>query len=301
VGPALYTTCHPDPGVWARSLIEWRDALQRLGLRPRLAQDCWTAASRERSIATFDRVQELLRTENSALAGAVLQILASLLAHFEAYVPDVVIYDWNSSGCLQANQCSSSTAEVVTLLASLQPRRVGVIGTELAETETVDVELFDQDGENLSTADVSFTVACFPNPSDLLAALDTADYVDRPEIAIAIALDRILPEGAERPPFQVLPKLALSLAQLSPAMRRSAITTMASALLPAGSRPAGLEEHALRAGKGGNDPHLTSRWGKAHRASVRKSGAGWRVHYWRGVRFVTFSNVCMHGSFEIFD
>lgn len=299
-GPGLYSICHSDPQVWARSLVDWRDALQRLGLRPRLAQDCWVAASQDECLASFELVQQTLGVD-SGLAGALLQVLASLLGLIDPYAPDVVLYEWTSSGCLQRNGCRSSTREVVTVAASLQPRRVGIVAAELDETELVDVEQFDQDSDDLRTVDVSFNVVCLPSPVDLLDELDPADYVDRPEVAIAIVLDRIFPEGGDRPAFHVLPELASSLTALSSALKRSAIETMAASLLPANSRPRGLEEHAIRTGPGGNDPQVRSRWGNAFRATISKRGAGWRLHYWRGLGVVTFSNVCMHESVEIFE
>lgn len=299
-GPALYSVCHPEPQQWARSLVEWRDALQRLGLRPHLAPDCWAAAAKDDSLASFEGIQTRLGAD-SAFAGAVIQVLASLLGLLEPYATDIVLYDWSSTGCLHHNPCRSSATEVVTVAASLQPRRVGILAAETPEIETIEIEKLEQTDDDLDTIEVSFRVECFASPADLLAALDTADYVDRPDIAIAIALDQLLPGGSARPEFQVLPQLAPSLARLTLPMRRSAISTMASALLPVAMRPRGLEEHAIRTGEGGNDPQVTSRWGKAQRATISKRGAGWRVHYWRGAETVTFSNVCVHASLEIFE
>jgi hypothetical protein len=83
--------------------------------------------------------------------------------------------------------------------------------------------------------------------------------------------------------------------------KRSAIRTRAISLLPLRRSPRGSDEHVLRTGVGANDPQMTSRWGKAYRLTVSERGAGLRVHIWRGVQVVTFSNVCVHSSSEIFE
>lgn len=299
-GPSLYSACRPDLDDWARSLAEWRDALERFGLRPRIPTDCLASAAKDECLPTFEKLRDLLGPEGPYPA-AVLQLLGSLATFMEDQASDVVLYDWDSTGCLASNRCPTATAETVAVAASLQPHTVGVLGTGLAETETVAIERFDETNDDLEIVEESFSIECFSTPTDLVAQLDSADFADRPEAAIAIECEKLGSRAAIPQRFHVLPSLEESMRGLSPREKRSAIRTMAISLLPLADRPRGSDEHELRTGVGANDPQVTSRWGKAYRLTVSKRGAGLRVHIWRGVQVVTFSNVCVHGSSEIFE
>jgi hypothetical protein len=298
--PGLLSTCHQDASTWLRGLAEWNDFLREVDLAPAIPTGHWVASESDGAYPSFEAVSELLATVGLAhLTGSALQLLASLLGRARPQSSAVAMSSWSASGCFGAPDCPALKAEVVAVLVELASDHRAILGSPVNDDERFQVAYLRETAGTVEEDSADFAAVCVAEPPLLLPLLDPAEYWNRPRVGIQVALSQLgdVP-GAMK--WQVLPQLAESLNNVTDGIRRDSLRALALATFPLAQRPRGLDEHPLRKGRGSSDPQQESRWGKAFRATVRKHGIGWRVHYWRGPGGVTMSNLSPHDSVAIF-
>jgi hypothetical protein len=298
--PALFSICGEDAASWLTGLTEWNDLLAEIDLAPILPEGHWEASQTDGTLPTFEAVTDYLGTAGlKNLAGSAVQVLASVLSRSRQSASSIALSDWTATGCFAAPGCPATKAAMVSMFVEQEAHDLQILGSRLNDEEQFHADYLRQDGSAIEQASLDFGARCVPTPAALVPLLDPADYWRRPAVAIRIALSQ--GAGTYTPgAWQVLPQLTGSLEAATTGIRRDAIRALAMATLPLAQRPAGLDEHPLREGSGPGSPQLQSRHGKAYRATVRKHGLGWRVHYWRGPGGVTMSNLSPHSSTEIY-